>query len=1385
MKYKEILELYDYFQPTYDITNEKQDYWKQFIPTQDFMEILKTLLNSLEANNPKEKKSLWIQGVYGTGKSHATGVIKHLLSDPLESISDFIEKIPNAQLVAHLRNFREENRVFPVAIKGLSGIYDHKTLKLTIEKNLKDALKKEGIKLVTKDEFQKYIELIDNAYYISWDQIVEGNPQLKSIVKDKAGLLKRLENYDYEVLLQLENCFQNIAILMPTIEEWLSKVMNELKGKYDYSHIVIYWDEFTSVLELNETSGILNIIQSIAEKTADTDVFLFIVSHRHPLQTKILKEDIEKILGRFSYRDYKMENITTYHVISNSIRKKDFEKWKSLRDDLFDLKFENLLWKLIDISDTKSKETLKNVFPLHPYTAFLANKISEFVGSASRSIFSFLYDEEKGFLRFIEEYPIQTNGTKDYFLTADWLWEYFYQEFAKNLEDRFYAVMEKSKLLDIIKKQGKNYEAIYKGILLLNILTSYTDISRGTNEAYLPSRDNIKGMFLGTSFESEVDNILGYIDENGYISKGPNELFLVFLNLPNIKELEAEKIKVQRDFSDITNALTEENKSDLIDFITKNILRDCESEVFGGNLQKADIKIKLQKLFKESHTLKMAIFVCKDDIERENLKKEIKELNSNENFSDKGIIIVFDSVLGERNFERLIDYQARINIVRKSTNRDEEATLKIYLKDLLSKWINEIKTGSCEIFYKDQKLKILVRDIESKINSEISQKYFIVGPENLNELNTNINIWRRSSNTIIDSFIFAQNLNDLEEKIKGNPQSLLKGILKSNIGSYIVDKNLNFIQDIHLHPTMRIFNEIKSRIEAKENSVFNLADEFDFLRYPPYGLCTNMISAAIIAFSMRPYVNKLYEENTGIKITKDLMRDKVSLLLSYWRNGRNKEKLNLRLGTQEEGELVEILAEIFKLNAEANLNKIKWGIREWVKNIGYPIWSLKYYKKEKTYEEVSMIIIYLITTLDKDIAQEKIKVILNFLKNKKTDVILSIEKENFKKGFINWIQETENLSIDESDLQEAMNYLKLNMQDEVGLWTEEKVQLKLQEWINKKRLDRLEADLINTLEEVFNIENSKNINELKQKIINSINTQIRFPLWVFKYASEKEEALSEAFESIQSILKSELKLAEDVLLNFLTNIKIRKTHLIKFLNEENAKLCAINWAKEKEIEYPNEFIEYVNKNLRLSPYQCSEKDFLDFKNEFLFVKYLSKAFNLFNISSLKELQEGLKNYFSKLGIPFWIFKYDKEAENIKGLLEMVDIFINGNKIQYENLRDLKNIIFINGEKIGELINNLKGYSLFKRWLNNKLNFEINNIEKIIHQMKENIIIDEFIWNEDKAEIWLYNNLKSLIDENKKELCKRKILSCNEDLREILIKIIDENPELTVIIDKYL
>ena len=77
-KFNEILGLNSYFKPYYDITNESYDYWKAFIVNDKFYSVLRGVLNSLEGQSAKDKKYIWVQGTYGTGKSHATGVIKHL-----------------------------------------------------------------------------------------------------------------------------------------------------------------------------------------------------------------------------------------------------------------------------------------------------------------------------------------------------------------------------------------------------------------------------------------------------------------------------------------------------------------------------------------------------------------------------------------------------------------------------------------------------------------------------------------------------------------------------------------------------------------------------------------------------------------------------------------------------------------------------------------------------------------------------------------------------------------------------------------------------------------------------------------------------------------------------------------------------------------------------------------------------------------------------------------------------------------------------------------------------------------------------------------------------------------------------------------------------------
>jgi len=73
----------------------------------------------------------------------------------------------------------------------------------------------------------------------------------------------------------------------------------------------------------------------------------------------------------------------------------------------------------------------------------LAAKLADHVGSAERTIFSFLYDEEKGFNGFMKEYPKEFHGSTEYFLTAPTLWDFFVEEFENSESEKMRSILQK------------------------------------------------------------------------------------------------------------------------------------------------------------------------------------------------------------------------------------------------------------------------------------------------------------------------------------------------------------------------------------------------------------------------------------------------------------------------------------------------------------------------------------------------------------------------------------------------------------------------------------------------------------------------------------------------------------------------------------------------------------------------------------------------------------------------------------------------------------------------------------------------------------------------------------------------------------------------------
>ena len=337
------------------------------------------------------------------------------------------------------------------------------------------------------------------------------------------------------------------------ITNWLVEVNNEVIAQKKADGIIIIWDEFTSVMD-SINSGIINQLQNIAELSEKNNIFLYLISHRTPHQHTIPKEDLTRMNDRFHIIQYRMEPITTYHIIAATIKKINIDEWRRLQGEIFEgsTQWNDLINLLTNNHSASAKSKIKDLFPIHPYSAYLSTFIARNLGSTNRSIFGFLYDKEYGFLNYLDK---ELNGER--LLTADYLWDFFVNAFENDQEARFNQVLDKYRLnIQRVQEHGEQCTKVFKGILLLNVLFKVIEVTGEEGSPVTPSTENITSLFTGSGFEKEISEILNFIDEKGIVTKTPGGDFLIeFSSLP-IREIEQAKESVRNQFKDIINVLS-------------------------------------------------------------------------------------------------------------------------------------------------------------------------------------------------------------------------------------------------------------------------------------------------------------------------------------------------------------------------------------------------------------------------------------------------------------------------------------------------------------------------------------------------------------------------------------------------------------------------------------------------------------------------------------------------------------------------------------------------------------------------------------------------------------------------------------------------------------
>lgn len=1060
-KYSDIIALRGQ-KAAYNIQTEEDGAWRVFIANEQFNDILRKVISSVFNNDTNVHKSFWIEGTYGTGKSHAAAVIKHILCDEVSEISEYVNEEYAAPKYNVLRqsifDLRTKKRLFPVTLYGQNKIAHKDDLPLQVQGEIKRALMKAGIDIDVKTDYDNYVAHIQNNRAM-WDLILDQNPKLSSYTPTTDKLIANLQAQDSGTLSKVKDVLRDsgidIRLDSEKLSSWFFEVQNKLAQSTPYDGLLVIWDEFTDVMTSDIGPSLLVDLQRLADETmnAENNSYLFFISHPSALNS-LKAEERDKTKGRYIYMKYNMEPVSAFKIMSRKF------KLVGTEDDLRVIS-NSFYDKCAPILSTFTKDSvnpaetiadIRNLFPVHPATANLATYYAREAGSSSRSVFQFLGENDavKAFLE--DENKFMNKDT----ITADYLWDYVVSEFNDNVA-KFGAVTERFNSYKLrVEHQGEQQHAAYlpvfKSILLLNALNNIAN-----NESVTPSEENIKNLYVGTPVEYQLDEILNWLNENSIIQKAPGGLFSIQFSALPPKEIEDIKQSlVLTDFKTTAQVINfgtvakEEFEKSLA-----NVARPFSFQFYSTEVNEYTLLNKIENGRKQAkdYELFFAMMVARNADELNTLKDIAQRSSADERFSTT-TFIVFETTLTDTNYQRFIEYQANAKCAQQHGFADQQQSHSKCASDMLKEWIKEIRRGVFQTYIAGQAMPASALKMPTVINTEVAPAIFNAGPESLDVIKIKFSktYWKKALvKDTVKNVISYNTKNDIDERCKG-PAMHIPFLLQDS-----VDDNLNWKTDINPeHPLYKVCQFVEKKIKyADKQNTFNLAEKFIDLSRPPYGLYQSYAGMGMLAFAMRPYIGKIFDLNGKPREAQHVVEDVVEVFKA-WEDGKANPKVTFRFETPEEGKLCKTFIKTFNLTSYKGISEIsslknaRWVMtHSYVPEKKYPLWALKYVSDSVAPESVKSLVGNLnaicveIGSSNPNLLTETLDGLKQYefeLKNLINNI------DNFRVGFLNFLKTEPTVRLQDEEFDDAVQYISQHMQSEVGIWDEEEVIKELLKW---------------------------------------------------------------------------------------------------------------------------------------------------------------------------------------------------------------------------------------------------------------------------------------------------------------------------------------------------
>lgn len=953
MSYREHFNIDPEYFPQVDkkLIEEKPDLWKKFWPHPTFVQLLKAMVDVLER---KQKLSMWVDGAYGTGKSHAVFTLKKLIEASDEETTAYFEKYGlDNFLCKKLLNQKNEGKILVCHRYGSSDIQSDTDLIVAMQEGIEKALTEAGIENTAntslKNSLIRFFENEENRQ--SFDIYAKGTYKTALGGDTSDSVLKKLREYDEEALRSLINKIFKVPAVrngfsMNTGElgDWIREVIE----KNNLKELVFIWDEFSEYFENNMHH--LTGFQQIAELAASAPFCLLIVTHKAEGYFSDGDPDKRKILDRFvSPIHISLPENIAFELMNQAMKKTEDEdkaaKWEKNRASL-DRRSQTsraAVRKAINLTD----EDLTNVLPIHPYAALLLQHISIYYTSTARSMFNFIKNDEgeqvHAFQWFIDNYDFKSRNP---FLTADMLWNFFYETGSQKLADGIKEVLScYTPKLD--KELLEDEKSVLKVILLLQAVS---ERMTGNRDIFLPNNRNLELAFEGTDLQFTAPKIAMKMLNDHVITRTPltGDVFSYCCknNGPNVDSTPFIAQAKQKSTKDMT-FMAGSNLRSTIEFtgalrlrysLAYATLSDFDSEIKKANNPST-----------AGNKLYVVATIGRDSSESGALKKKIENFFESNRETNAVVVDSSSVLLGESEYTEFVENYAMALAIANS-DIDQRKTYEGYAIEVLSNWAKRIKNGAFYVYsrYAPNGERVAnIADLFEKL-MDIDKFHY---PQCLEGTFTSV------LNTMYDANSLGAGATcGITEETKGtfrsgNEATKLENALK---GAWKVPEYWK-TSHIYIANLKRAVTEIVDEAFDKSDRI-SIAQIYDVLKAEPYGFMPCNLTAFILGFILKEYANGIYSYSDNLT-TVPLDTDKLASMISEIIKQENtpdkryKDKYIVTL-TEAERAFNKATCTAFDIPEMfcVSITETRSRIREQMKSFSFPIWVVKYVLDGNTFK---------------------------------------------------------------------------------------------------------------------------------------------------------------------------------------------------------------------------------------------------------------------------------------------------------------------------------------------------------------------------------------------------------------------------------------------------